>query len=46
MAVPSHLYNNANSQASGGCNPHFKSSPLIKPLPFHPHFCLTKHIDE
>ena len=45
MALPSHLYNNANSQASGGCLPHFKVF-TFKPLPFHPHFCLTKHIDE
>ena len=39
--------NNANSPASGGCHLHFKVfTCLSKHLPFHPRFCLTKHINE
>ena len=39
--------NNANSPTSGESHPHFKVFiHLSKQLPFHLHFCLTKHINK
>ena len=47
LISPLYYFNNANSTASGRCHPHFKIfTRMSKQLPFHPHFCFTKHINE